>query len=129
MYLAQNNLPEAIKYFNESLSLYPKGRFVGISVVSKAAAEARTGKYTEAATTFKDYLSKNPPPEVGVIALSGLAGVYKDTQKWDDAIKTYQDVRSKYPNTRRLTKPLTGSPSAPSKKVTTPEPSRSSTST
>ncbi|PTX93500.1 hypothetical protein DB345_18010 [Spartobacteria bacterium LR76] len=99
MYLAQNNLPEAIKYFNESLTLYPKGRFVGISVVSKAAAEARTGKYAEAEATFKDYLSKNPPPEVGVIALSGLAGVYKDTQKWDDAIKSYQEVRSKYPNT------------------------------
>lgn len=99
MYLGLNKVDDAIRYYNESLSLYPNGRFVGLSVVYKATAEARLKKYDEALKTFKDFLSKNPPPEIGVVAQSGLAGIYKDTMKWDDAIAAYKVVREKYPNT------------------------------
>ncbi len=99
MYLGINNPNEAVRYFDESLTLYPNGRFAGLSVVSKASAETRLGKLAEAQKTFQDYLAKNPPPEIGVIAQSGLAGIYKDTQKWDDAIAAYKTVKEKYPGT------------------------------
>ncbi len=99
MLLGQNKAEDAIRYFDESLSLYPKGRFVGLSVVSKAAAEARLGQYDGAAKTFQDFLAKNPPPEVGVIAQAGLANIYKDTSKWDEAIAAYKLVGEKYPGT------------------------------
>lgn len=99
MYLGLGDPNEAIRYFDESLAIYPQGRFAGLSVVSKASAETRIGNLDSALQTFKDYLSKNPPPEIAVIAQSGLAGIYKDTQKWDDAIAAYKVVTDKYPNT------------------------------
>lgn len=99
MLLGQNKPEEAIRYFDESLEIYPKGRFAGLSVVSKAAAEARLGQYDKAAETFKDFLSKDPSPEVGVVAQAGLAGVYKDTAKWPEAITEYKKVTENYPET------------------------------
>ncbi|MEX1118896.1 MAG: tetratricopeptide repeat protein [Terrimicrobiaceae bacterium] len=99
MLLGQNKPEDAIRYFDESLTVYPDGRFTGLSVVSKAAAEARLGQYDGAAKTFQDFLAKNPPPEVGVIAQAGLANIYKDTSKWDEAIAAYKLVREKYPET------------------------------
>jgi len=103
MYLGLNNPAEAVKYFDESLAIYPKGRFAGLSVVSKASAETRLNKQDEAMKTFQEFLAQNPPPEIGVIAQSGLAGIYKDTQKWDDAIAAYQVVKEKYPETPQAT--------------------------
>lgn len=99
MLLGQNKPEDAIRYFNESLTVYPDGRFTGLSVVSKAAAEARLGQYDGAAKTFQDFLAKNPPPEIGVIAQAGLANIYKDTSKWDEAIAAYKLVGEKYPGT------------------------------
>ena len=97
LYLGANNPSEAIRFFDESLALYPKGRFAGLSVVSKASAETRLGKFADAQKTFQSFLAQNPPPEIGVIAQAGLAGIYKDTQKWDDAIAAYQVVKDKFP--------------------------------
>ena len=97
LYLGANNPTEAIRFFDESLAIYPKGRFAGLSVVSKASAETRLGKFADAQKTFQSFLAQNPPPEIGVIAQAGLAGIYKDTQKWDDAIAAYQVVKDKYP--------------------------------
>lgn len=99
MYLSLNNVPEAIRLFDESVQLYPKGRFLDASVVSKAAAESRTGKYDDALKTFQNALASNPSPEIAVMAQAGVADVYKSTQKWDDAIAAYQTVRQKFPNT------------------------------
>ncbi len=99
MFLAQNKAADAIPYFDESVAVYPQGRFVGLSVVSKAAAEARLGQYDSAAKTFKDFLAKNPPADVGVVARTGLANIYKDTAKWDDAIAAYKDVIKNPPGT------------------------------
>lgn len=99
MYLNLNEAEEAIKYFDQSLAMYPSGRFVGLSVVSKASAEKRLGKIDDAMRTFQSFLAKNPPAEIGVIAQSELAGIYKDTQKWDDAIAAYKTVKDKYAGT------------------------------
>lgn len=99
MLLSLNRPQDSIQYFDESLKLYPKGRFTGLSVVSKAAAESRLGQYDSAAKTFQEFLKTNPPPEIAVIAQSGLANVYKDTSKWDDAIAAYKIVKDKFPAT------------------------------
>jgi TolA-binding protein len=99
MYLALNNAPEALRYFNEALAIYPNGRFTGLAVVQKANAEARLGNLPDALKTFQDYLAKNPPAEIAVIAQAGVAGVHKDNRKWDDAIAAYNLVKTKYPGT------------------------------
>ena len=99
MYLGLGNPTEAIKYFVESVTRYPKGRVVGLSVVSKAQAQAGLKNYEEALKTFQSYLAKNPSPDVAVVAQYGLAGINKDTGKWDDAIANYKIVKDKFPGT------------------------------
>ena len=100
MYLSLNNPKEAIRYFNESLAIYPYGRFTGLSVVQKASAETRLGNLADALKTFQDYLTQqNPPPEIGAIAQAGVAGIHKDTRKWDDAIIAYNVIKTKYAGT------------------------------
>jgi TolA-binding protein len=99
MYLALNKAEQALPYFDEALSTYPNGRFTGLAVVQKANAESRLGNHADALKTFQDYLAKNPPSEVGVIAQAGIAGIHKDTRKWDDAIAAYNLVKTKYPGT------------------------------
>lgn len=99
MLLGQNRAEEALRFFDESLTIYPAGRFVGLTVVTKAAAESRLGQHDSAAKTFQDFLAKNPPPEIGVIAQSGLAGIFKDTGRWDEAQVEYQKVIEKFPGT------------------------------
>ncbi|GAB4171114.1 MAG: hypothetical protein Fur0032_10200 [Terrimicrobiaceae bacterium] len=99
MLLGQGKPADAIQYFNESLTLYPKGRFAGLSVVSKASAEAALAQHESAAKTFKDFLATNPPPDVAVIAQAGLANIYKDTAKWDDALAAYAKVKENFPGT------------------------------
>jgi TolA-binding protein len=99
MFLGLNNTVDAIHYFDQSLQLYPKGRYYDVTIVSKASAESREKKYDDAMKTFQNALSANPSPEIGVIAQFGIANIYKDTGKWDDAIKAFQTVREKYPQT------------------------------
>jgi TolA-binding protein len=99
MYLALGNPTEAIKYFDESLAQYPNGRIAGLTVVSKAQAQASLRQFDEALKTFQTYLAKNPPPDVAVVAQYGLAGIFKDTAKWDDAIAAYKTVKEKFPGT------------------------------
>lgn len=99
MFLALGRPTDAIQYFDESIKQYPTGRLAGLSVVSKAQAEVALQQFDSAQRTFQEYLAKNPPPEVAVVAQYGLAGIYKDTGKWDDAIAAYQKVKSSFPNT------------------------------
>lgn len=99
MYLALGNPTEAIKFFDDSIAQYPEGRLAGLSVVSKAQAEASLQQFENALKTFQTYLAKNPSPEVAVVAQYGLAGIYKDTAKWDDAIAAYKIVKEKFPGT------------------------------
>jgi TolA-binding protein len=99
MYLRLNNPNEAIRYFNESLAIYPNARFTGLTIVQKANAETSLGNLADALKTFQDYLAQSPPPELGAIAQAGVAGIYKDNRKWDDAISAYNAVKTKYPGT------------------------------
>src|SRR5262245_12975810 len=99
MYLALNNAPEALRYLNEAPTNFPNGRFTGLAVVQKANAEARLGNLPDALKTFQDYLAKNPPAEIAVIAQAGVAGIHKDNRKWEDAIAAYNLVKTKYPGT------------------------------
>ncbi|HEY5769256.1 MAG TPA: tetratricopeptide repeat protein, partial [Terrimicrobium sp.] len=99
MYLSLNNPNEAIRYFNESLAIYPNGRFTGLAVVQKASAETRLGNLADALKTFQDYLAQNPSPELAAVAQAGVAGIHKDTRKWDDAIAAYDVVKTKYTGT------------------------------
>ena len=100
MYLTLNNAPRGDSAFSMNRStIYPKGRFTGLAVVQKANAETRLGNLSDALKTFQDYLAKNPPAEVAVIAQAGVAGIHKDNRKWDDAIAAYNVVKTKYPGT------------------------------
>ncbi len=103
MLLGQNKPADAIPYYDESVAIYPQGHFAGLSVVQKAAAESRLGQHESAAKTFQDFLAKNPPPEVGVVARAGLANIYKDTSKWDEAIAAYKTVLEKDAGTPQAT--------------------------
>jgi len=91
-----NSAEKAIPYFQESLRIYPDGRFAGLSAVNQALAQSRLGKSDESLKTFQDFLSKNPRPVEGVVAQMGIANIYKDTRRWDDAIAAYKEVISKF---------------------------------
>jgi TolA-binding protein len=99
MYLALGNPNEAIRFFDESLKLYPSGRLTGLAVVQKASAQTLLKNFPDAEKTFKDFLAGKPSPDIAVIAQKGLADIYKDTAKWDDAIAAYKEVKAKFPNT------------------------------
>ncbi len=88
---------KAVDYFQQSLALYPDGRFAGLTVINQASALSRLGQADKALATFRDFLAKSPRPEEAVAAQIGIATLYKDTRKWDDAITAYQEVISKYP--------------------------------
>ena len=90
---------DAIRYFEESLARYPKGRLAGLSVAGKAQAEAALKKFPEARKTFESCLAKKPSPEVALIALNGLAGIHKDSGRWDNALVTYKMVKDRFPGT------------------------------
>ncbi len=94
---AVNDPQKAADYFDESLTIYPDGRFAGLSAVSRATALSRLGKADEAFKTFQDFLAKDPNPTEGVTAQMGLAGILKDTGKWDEAIAAYRTAIEKYP--------------------------------
>lgn len=93
---AENSPEKAVQYFDESLQMYPKGAFVDQSMVQKATAQTRLEQYAEALKTFQDFLAKNPPAEIGVIAQKGMADIYKDTHRWDEAIAAYKQVVDKF---------------------------------
>lgn len=91
-----NNPEKAIEYFQESLSVYPKGNFAGMTTVSQALAQSRLGKVDESLRTFEQFLATNPRPAEAVVAQLGMAGIYKDTQRQDQAIAAYKTVIEKY---------------------------------
>ena len=99
MFLVLGQPQEAIRYFQESLAKYPKGRLAGLTVATKAQAEANLKNFAEAQKTFEDCLAKSPTPEVALVAVYGLAGIYKDTGHWDNAIVAYKSVMGSFPGT------------------------------
>ncbi len=103
MFLSAGKPEEAITYFDESITQYPTGRFIGLSVVSKAQAQASLRQFDEALKTFQTHLAKNPPADVAVVAQYGLAGIYKDKGQWDQAIAEYQKVKERFAGTPQAT--------------------------
>ncbi|MEI8294483.1 MAG: tetratricopeptide repeat protein [bacterium] len=99
MILSQGDSAGSIRFFDESIQLYPQGRLSGLSVAQKAQAQLGLKQYDQALKTFQDSLQKNPSPEVGVVAQFGIANIYRDTSKWDDAIKAFHLTVEKYPGT------------------------------
>jgi TolA-binding protein len=99
MFLSQGDNEASIRYFEESLQIYPQGRLAGLSVAQKAQAQVGLKQYDEALKTFEASLANNPTPEVGVVAQFGIANIHRDTAKWDDAITAYKLVAEKYSGT------------------------------
>jgi len=99
LFLSRGNNAEAIRYFDESLAIYPQGRLAGLSVAQKAQAQVGLRQYDEALRTFQGSLEKSPSPEVAVVAQSGIANIYRDTAKWDEAIPAYKLVGERHPGT------------------------------
>ncbi|MBU3666513.1 MAG: tetratricopeptide repeat protein, partial [Chthoniobacterales bacterium] len=99
MFLGRGDNETAIRYFEESLQIYPQGRLAGLTVAQKAQAQVGLRQYEDALKTFEASLANNPSPEVGVVAQFGIANIHRDTAKWDDAIVAYQLVVEKYPST------------------------------
>lgn len=95
---AVNDPRRAIPYFEESLEIYPDGRFSGISAVNQALAQSRLGQADESLRTFQEFLARNPRPVEGVIAQMGIANIYKDTGRWDESIAAYNEVIAKFAN-------------------------------
>ena len=60
MYLSLNNPSEALRYFNESLAIYPNGRFTGLSVVQKASAEDASRQSRRCAKDFSGLPGAKP---------------------------------------------------------------------
>ena len=99
MCLGRGDPQEAVRYFEESLALYPKGRLAGLSVASKAQAESALKKFDEARKTFEKCLAENPSSDVALVATFGLAGIHKETKDLKKAILTYKSVKDKFPGT------------------------------
>lgn len=87
---------KAIEYFNEEAGLYPKGRFVAVTLTQKAAALVQLKQFDEALGAFKSILATNPKKEIAAAAELGIATIYGNTGKLDDAIAAYKNVRDKY---------------------------------
>lgn len=96
MFLSQGDNETSIRYFEESLQIYPEGRLAGLSVAQKAQAQVGLKQFDEALQTFQSSLANNPSPEVAVVAQFGIANIHRDTAKWDDAIAAYSLVAGKH---------------------------------
>lgn len=92
MFLTQGDNETSIRYFQESLQIYPEGRLAGLSVAQKAQAQVGLRQFEEALKTFEASLANNPSPEVAVVARFGIANIHRDTAKWEDAIAAYKQV-------------------------------------
>ena len=95
---AQRNLQKAIKYFDESLAIYPDGALAGLTVVSKATAQVNVGQMQEAEATFTKFLGGKPTPQEALVARMGLGDIYIRSQQWDKAIEAYGKVVELFPD-------------------------------
>jgi TolA-binding protein len=88
----------AIKYFDESLEIYPEGALAGLTTVSKATALVSQNQVAEAEKTFQDFLAGDPTPEEAIVARMGLGDIYIRTQQWDKAIEMFESVVRDFPD-------------------------------
>ena len=94
-----NDPATALEFFKQSVTLYPKGRYIDTTLTEQANALLQLKRYDEAINTFRDFLKKNPKPEEAVSADFGIAVVYEDTGKVDEAIAQFKKVRETYAGT------------------------------
>jgi len=92
------SVEKAMQYFDESLAIYPKGAFAGLTVVSKASAQTKIGNFAEAEETFRKFLAGSPTPDEEIVALTGLADIYKLTKQWNKANEIYAKIIEKHPS-------------------------------
>jgi len=90
---------KAISYFKEALDLYPNSRFAPDILAQQAAALFQLQQFDQALGIYRQFLSKNPKPELAVMAEFGMAEIYRQTNKLDDAVTQYKKVSDAYPNT------------------------------
>lgn len=93
---------KAAKFFQEAAELYPNSPLLGLTIVNEATARAQQGDFDGALKTYRDFLAKNPPAEIAVVAQLGIANVFKEQKKWDDAIAAYKELVAKYPKASQL---------------------------
>lgn len=86
----------ALDFFNESLQIYPEGRFASLTTVQKASALKMLGRRDEASKTFSEYLQKAPEGEGAAQAQLGIANIDRDEGRIDKAFERYQQIREKY---------------------------------
>ena len=99
MYLTKKDPTEAVKYFNEGLELYPKGKAFGPLVLARAAAQIELKQFKEAEEALQKTIAEKPPKELLVDAEFYLGTVQVQTNKQKEAVETFKGVREKYPDT------------------------------
>lgn len=95
---AQRNVEEAIRFFDESLEIYPDGSLSGLTIVTKASAQVGQGKMAEAEKTFQEFLAGDPTPDEALVARMGLGDIYVRGREWDKAIEAYGKVLELFPD-------------------------------
>ena len=90
---------KAIKYFQESLADFPKGRFTVQALVQQAAALSKLKRYDEAIAIFKKTLDANPEKDVAAAAQFGMATIQRETGKIEEAIAAFKKTRDGFAGT------------------------------
>ena len=92
-----NDAEKAVTFFQQGLTLYPKGRFTDDTYIAQANAFVQLKRYDEALATFKKFLTQKLKPEQAASAEFGMANILKETGKTDEAIAQYRKVITTYP--------------------------------
>jgi TolA-binding protein len=90
---------QALRYFQESIQLYPKGRLLNDTLIAQANACIQLKQFDKALATFQAFLKENPKRELAAAAESGIANILKDTGKADEALAQYQKIAATYAGT------------------------------
>lgn len=94
---AATDAAKAVTFFQEGLTLYPKGRFTDDTYIAQANAFVTLERYDEALATFKKFLTQKLKPEQAASAEFGIAEILRKTNKTDEAIAQYRKVATTYP--------------------------------
>ncbi len=89
----------ALEFFEESLQMYPKGRFAALSTVQKASALKMLGRREEAAAAFNTYLQAGAEGVAAAQAELGIANIDREEGRIDQALARYEKIRQQFPTT------------------------------
>ncbi|MEI8234195.1 MAG: tetratricopeptide repeat protein [Verrucomicrobiota bacterium] len=87
---------QALRYFQEGVQLYPKGRLLNDTLIAQANACIQLKQFDKALSTFQAFLKESPKRELAAAAESGIANILKDTGKIDEALAQYQKIATTY---------------------------------